>query len=375
MLIRIKNKISREINKLKVVCLRNFYLNKFNDFNKVIILLVPNDNQINGGVMSIASIHKELNLLKNLHNCNVIACTNVYDSNEFFLKFDKFDNEMLVFNFKNVLKKLTNTNYLQIHIPELYLKIFTNSFKNEWSDIDKRTLRNIKNLSINILNQNDLLMLDSNCIGKLKNILTKKITMTVAHKKYATIEKQKQYKIPLHYLSVWLNPKPYVFKSFNDKKNYIVFSPDELERLNIEYHLSKSDLINHLKEQLPDFKIVVIQKMTYENYKKLISDCKFMITFGEGLDAYLLETILSGGISFAIYNDVFFSEDFKNLPTIYKSVDDLFANISTDIKFYNHSTRFDQYNKQMKSICEIEYSYDKYQNRVKNFVLENYDFK
>ena len=115
--------------------------------------------------------------------------------------------------------------------------------------------------------------------------------------------------------------------------------------------------------------------MTYENYKKLISESKFMITFGEGLDAYLLETILSGGISFAIYNDVFFSEDFKNLPTIYKSVDDLFANISTDIKFYNNSTRFDQYNKQMKSICEIEYSYEKYQNRVKNFVLENYDFK
>ncbi len=375
MLIRIKNKISREINKLKVVYLRKFYLNKFDNFDKVIILLVPNDNEINGGVMSIASIHKELNLLKHLHNCNIIACTNIYDSNEFFLKFDKFDNEMLVFNFKNVLKKLTNTNYLQIHIPELYLKIFTNSFKNEWSDIDKRTLRNIKNLSINILNQNDLLMPNFEFIENLKNILTKKITMTVAHKKYATIEKQKQYKIPLHYLSVWLNPKPYVFKSFNDKKNYIVFSPDELERLNIEYHLSKSDLINQLKEQLPDFEIVVIQKMTYENYKKLISESKFMITFGEGLDAYLLETILSGGISFAIYNDVFFSEDFKNLPTIYKSVDDLFANISTDIKFYNNSTRFDQYNKQMKSICEIEYSYEKYQNRVKNFVLENYDFK
>jgi hypothetical protein len=374
MLIRIKNKIFREINKLKVIYSRRFYLNKF-DFNKVIILLVPNDNQINGGVMSIASIHKELNLLSAIHKCNVIACTNVYDSNEFFLKFDKFDNEMLVFNFKNVLKKLINTNYLQLHIPELYIESFTNSFQNEWSDIDKKTLKNIENLNINILNQNDLLMPDAVNLENLKNILTNNITMTVAHKKYATIDKYKQYNIPLHYLSVWLNPKPYDFKRFLDKKSYIVFSPDELERLNIVYHSSKSDLINQLKKQLPDFEIIVIQKMTYENYKKLISDSKFMITFGEGLDAYFVETILSGGISFAIYNEVFFSEDFKSLPTIYKSVDDLFLNISKDIQYYNHSTRFDEYNKQMKSICEIEYSYEKYQNRVKNFVLENYDFK
>ncbi len=375
MLIRIKNKILREINKLKVVCLRKFYLNKFDDFNKVIIFLVPNDNQINGGVMSIASIHKEFNQLKNLHHCNVIACTNVYDSNEFFLKFNKFDNEMLVFNLKNVLKKLTNTNYLQLHIPELYIESFTNSFENEWSEIDKKTLKKVKNFNINILNQNDLLMPSSKYIEDLKIILTKKITMSVAHKKYATIEKYNQYKIPLHYLSVWLNPKPYDFKKFATKKNLIVFSPDELERLNIVYHLSKSDLIIQLENKFPDFEILVIQKMTYENYKKLISDSKFMITFGEGLDAYFVETILSGGISLAIYNEVFFSEDYKSLPTIYKSVDDLFLNISKDIEFYNHSNRFDEYNKQMKSICEIEYGYEKYQNRVKNFVLENFDFK
>lgn len=128
--------------------------------------------------MSIASIHKELNLLIDVHKCKIIARTNVYKSIEFFLKFDC---EMSVFNLKNILKKLTDTNYLQIHILELYIKSFINSYQNQWSKIDINTLKNIENLSVNILNQNDLLKPDVAYLKNLKNILIKKITITVAH--------------------------------------------------------------------------------------------------------------------------------------------------------------------------------------------------
>jgi uncharacterized protein YcfL len=375
MINRIKNKFFRELNNFKIIILRKFYLSKINNFDKIILILVPNDNQINGGVMSIASIYKELTLLKSLHSCNVVACTNEYNSQEFFIKFNKFENEMLVFDINSIIKKLKNTNFLQLHIPELYLQSFLDSFSNKWSNSDKEIIKNIKNFQVNILNQNDLLMPENKIIEQIKINLTQNLTMTVAHKKYATIEKKLQYNIPVHYLSAWLNPKPYDFKKFNEKENIIVFSPDELSRLNIDYHFTKNDLIKTLNKQFPDFEIIVIEKMTYDNYKKLVSKCKFMITFGEGLDAYLLETILSGGISFAIYNEIFFNQEFKNLPTIYKTVDDLFKKIVGDIVFYNNSSKFDNYNHEMKLICEKDYSYEKYQYRVKNFVLKNYDFK
>lgn len=375
MINRIRKKFKLESNNIKVRFLRKFYLNKIKSFDRVVLFLVPNDDQINGGVLSITSIHKEFTAQKKLHNCEVLTCTNFYNSEEYFLKFSKFKNKMMVFDINSILKKLKTTTFLQLHIPELYLESFIHSYQNNWTSADQLIFQNIKSLQINILNQNDLLMPNQLIIQKYKDVFNCEITITVAHKRYANIDKKNQYNVPLHYLSAWINPVPYDFKLYDNKKNIIVFSPDELSRLNIEYHLSKTDLITRFKENLPNFEIVVVKNMTYENYKKLVANCKFMITFGEGLDGYLVETILSGGISFAIYNAVFFTEGYEQLPTIYKTVDDLFNNIEKDIRFYDNKIEFDTYNNKMKEVCEIEYSYEKYQKRVLNFLNKNYDFK
>lgn len=372
---RIVRKSIRELIKQQVLYRRNKYLSKYKNSKKIIILLFPDDDSVNGGILSLASIYNELVSFKYLHHCDVIAATYPYYSNSVFLEFSKFKNNVLVFDFKKVLRKIKEIKELHIHIPELYVKQFVESFEKEWTSNDKNKLLIIDKLHINILNQNDMLMPEFKFIEKIKELVTKDITMTMAHKKYATIDKRNEYNVPLHYLSAWTNQTSYKVNNYINKENIILFSPDELSRLNIDYHLTKNDLISKLETALPKYKIIVIENLTYEEYKDLVARSMFMITFGEGLDNYLIETILSGGISFAIYNEKFFTKDYLDIPTLYSSVDELFNNLIFDIKKLDNREIFDEYNAISREVVEREYSYRKYRNRVENYLLGNYDFK
>lgn len=372
---RIVRKSIRELIKQQVLYRRNKYLSKYKNSKKIIILLFPDDDSVNGGILSLASIYNELVSFKYLHHCDVIAATYPYYSNSVFLEFSKFKNNVLVFDFKKVLRKIKEIKELHIHIPELYVKQFVESFEKEWTSNDKNKLLIIDKLHINILNQNDMLMPEFKFIEKIKELVTKDITMTMAHKKYATIDKRNEYNVPLHYLSARTNQTSYKVNNYINKENIILFSPDELSRLNIDYHLTKNDLISKLETALPKYKIIVIENLTYEEYKDLVARSMFMITFGEGLDNYLIETILSGGISFAIYNEKFFTKDYLDIPTLYSSVDELFNNLIFDIKKLDNREIFDEYNAISREVVEREYSYRKYRNRVENYLLGNYDFK
>jgi len=67
----------------------------------------------------------------------------------------------------------------------------------------------------------------------------------------------------------------------------------------------------------------VIKNLSYKEYKRTIGRAKWAVTFGEGLDGYFVETIFSGGISFAVYNDHFFPDEFKQLPTVFESYQEM----------------------------------------------------
>lgn len=82
--------------------------------------------------------------------------------------------------------------------------------------------------------------------------------------------------------------------------------------------------------------------MKLEDYKKLISKAMFTITFGEGYDGYFIEPALSGSISFAVYNDLYFPKNMNKLDTLYSSWQDLKEKIVEDIKRY--STNADEFN-------------------------------
>ena len=134
-------------------------------------------------------------------------------------------------------------------------------------------------------------------------------------------------------------------------------------------------IISIVKNNLPHYKTLVIQNLKYEEYKILISKAKWVITFGEGLDFYFIEPVFSGGVSFALYNEEFFTTDFKNVETIYPSFKVLSNSIINKIKELDNEICYSRLQKQQFDLCAKQYSYKQYQENIKQFYLGNYTFK
>ena len=199
--------------------------------------------------------------------------------------------------------------------------------------------------------------------------------MTTAHERYTNIEKRELYNMPLHLFSAWLTPTPYRKRTFEEKENLIIYSPDDINTVSNSSTLNKKDIIKNLEAKLPHYTFLEIKNMKYDVYKEYASKAKFAITFGEGLDGYLTETIFSGGISFGVYNKVYFTDDFKNLPSIYQSFNELSEKIVDDIKYYDTLEHYNTYHNQLYTIVTKSYSYDIFKEKVTQFYLKNFDFK
>lgn len=225
----------------------------------------------------------------------------------------------------NYLVKYTHPDKLLLNIPECFVPYFCN----EISEQAYKWLFSIRDLRINILNQNDDLMPSQNTIEELRTLCNNKLTITAAHKRYATKEKSKQYKCPVHLLTPFL--PEFIRTPFENKEKIIVLSPDE--------HEYRQTLINLIKKELPDYEIRIVENMTLDEYKKLISRAMFTITFGEGYDGYFLEPYLSDSIGFCVLNPTFFPKEFKPLETTYESWNVLLNHIVKDIRKYESDAK------------------------------------
>lgn len=130
-----------------------------------------------------------------------------------------------------------------------------------------------------------------------------------------------------------------------------------------------------LKEKLLDYKIQIINNLTLEDYKQLISKSMFTITFGEGYDGYFIEPFLSDSVSFAVYNTTFFPQQFKDAPTVYGSYNEFMDKIIEDIRvlekdeslYYKYSNETEQ---MIKEITNDEISL----KNLEDFYNDKYDF-
>lgn len=375
----IKRDINKAFYKLKnILCapkykkFKNEYYDKnYKNSNRLILFFVPEGSyRVSGGILSICSIYRIVKNLKSIHNCDVIA-SYLPTKKDYDYTYRTFDNEIVIYNFEEIIKKFKNLEYLQIHLPEVMIA----NFKNKESKYNSfyKYISTIKNVELNILNQNDLFMPEVEYIDFIKSKFTT-TTITVAHKKYASKEKRDQYNLPLHLLSPWLNPVPYKYRKFEEKENLIIYSPDDIQWIPNECELTKNEIINHLKDKLPHYTFLEIKNMKYDVYKENASKAKFAITFGEGLDGYFTETIFSGGISFAVYNQIFFSEEFKDLKTLYNSFDDLKNKIVNDIIALDSSNSYNQYHLEEAKIVNNLYSLNNLENDLIEFYTKKYDF-
>ena len=159
------------------------------------------------------------------------------------------------------------------------------------------------------------------------------------------------------------------------KENLIIYSPDKIQWIPNETLLTKNEIIKNLESKLPNYLFKEIKDLKYDDYKELASKAKFSITFGEGLDGYFTETVFSGGISFAVYNEYFFSEEFKNLETLFYSFNDLSEKIVNKIKSLDNKAEFDKVHQKIGNIVNKIYSLNHLENDLKEYYTKKYDFE
>jgi hypothetical protein len=353
----------RSINDFRIGRIQTKLLrhNFSHETENLIIFLTPGQDIVNGMILAIYHHYLGTKNLESIHNAEVLMCTLPKDP--LLLKYTKFNFRDYVFGFSQVLSYFENLQNLIIHVTIGNLPIFVENLSKE----DILRLQRIQNVHINILIQH-IGTLQSNIrhIEHLKKIELGKLTATTAHEAYTTLDLRKKLGFPLHKLSTYVSPEFYERKEYDKKRDLLTVSPD--------YHSKKMEILNTIKKRFPQLKIRIIKNISYEEYKKLISDAKWAITFGEGLDGYFVETIFSGGISFATHNPDFFTEDFKALRTVYGSYEEMAERICEDIETLDNETSYTEYQNEQFKLASKYYNYEKYLKNLELFYKGVYTY-
>lgn len=335
------------------------------DAKNVIIFFVPGadlftgKDNISGGVLSIASLYNETKKLEQVHAAQVIMCT--FPEQALLLKHLNFQNDITVYRTELVLNYFKNLDKLIMHVPEMFVEHMFDTF----SKTEKQALKKIPHVHVNILNQNVRLMPKPETIQELKQF-AQNITITTAHNKYCTPDLRTYYGVPLHHYSTFASPERYKLTPYQQKANLLLLSPDD--------PVKNQEVQELMKREMPELEVRVIKNLKYEDYKKLISEARWSITFGEGLDFYFIEPVFSGAISFAIYNELFFTQPFRDLRTVYGNYSDLIKDLPNALRSIDHESVYNDLHKMEFDLCADLYSYQRYQDNIRKFYQGDYTY-
>jgi len=324
------------------------------DISRAVVFLIPGDNKINGGVISIFSLAEETGKLGHIHNAKTFICT--FPGDPPLRRFTRLENSVQLLDLHGLLATIRKNSSVLIHLPEMFVERFVghgSTLAVAFPEIEWR---------FNILLQNIDLIPSKVHVEALQRLGT--VTCTTAHLAYSNKETEARLGCPVHHFSAWVSPDKYRYVKYEEKENLVILSPD--------CHPRRKEILDTILSEMGHFKFVTIKKMTYEDYKKLIARAKFSLTFGEGLDGYFAEPILSGGIGSAVYNNKFFTEDFAGQPFVYKSWDDLKNNFARDALSVDNPDDFENIQaKQYAMICS-QYSHVQYAANIEEFYKNNY---
>ncbi|HTW97291.1 MAG TPA: hypothetical protein VMD59_00860, partial [Acidimicrobiales bacterium] len=292
---------------------------------RLILFIIPPGKAINGGILSIFSLCAESRALYDIHRARVALCT--LPGTASYQWNDLFPNDEYVYAFDDLLESIKSLQYLQIHVPEICSMAFCDAL-----DKYRFVFDNIEDLSVNILNQNIRLMPPPVEVARWFS-LTSNVTQTTAHLRYTTQSLADAYFLQTHHLSVYIDPTQYVKTPYESKDDLIVLSPDLVAE--------RDQIVSRIAASFPRYRFVTVEGMKYEDYKRLVSRAKFTITFGEGFDGYFIETFLSGGVAFAVYNDEFFpSREYSTYPNVYANYSDLLDHVTLDMHRFDNNAMY-----------------------------------
>ena len=345
----------KKINYAKRLQIENLPLEYDSELQELIVFLVPDVDMVGGGVMSINSI---ANIMKKNFKKNVIVCT-VHSKRTFF-KYSNFEANFNIYSFEQLPNYFKSLNNLVLHIPEIYVHhfLYFSTFEQfNW-------LEKIPNVKINILNQNANYMPRPRWVNYLKKY-AKEVTITCAHKSYCTSQLRTSYDASVHLLST-SNMVKYKYVEFEKKQDLLVYSPD--------FHPMKQKILEEISRNFPNLKMLEIKNMKYKDYLDIIGKAKWMISFGEGLDGYFVESIRSGTIAFSVYNYTFFNNSYDGLENVYVDYNKMLENIVSDMNSLDKKNKYTQIVEKCIKIDKREYNDKEYIDNIKKYLDCDYTF-
>ncbi|MCT7584004.1 hypothetical protein N5U55_07755 [Aliarcobacter butzleri] len=317
---------------------------------------------IGGGMLSINRfIDRSIEIFKNADKKILLSGLPL---NNPTVSYSMFESQLSMYHFDEIVASIYPEKLI-LNIPEYYLPGFIHGLKEN----HKKWLLSIPFLHINIMDQNHDYF-PSRAYFEHCKFYTDKVTITTAHKEYTTQDIADEVDCPIKLLMPFL---PQFYRQPHNKKEKIIaISPDEFI---FDGVAKKNEALSLLKEKLPDYKIQIINNLTLEEYKQLISKAMFTITFGEGYDGYFIEPFLSDSVAFAVYNTTFFPSQFKDAPTVYESYNEFLSKIIEDIRLLEKNANiYEKYSNKTEQMIKEITNDDISLKNLKDFYDDKYDF-
>ena len=307
--------------------------------------------------MSICAICDETVALRSIHDSEVMLCT--LPGHTPLLRHTLFSSDTQVFRLEQVFDHFQALRRLTLHVPEYV----AGTMRSLVDSRQVRRLRDIELVHVNVMNQNVDQLPSPAELESLRSIGSV-VTMTTAHERYCTEELSRRYAMPVHHLSVPIDADQYRAPSFADKDDLVVFSPDDRAK--------NAHVVRLLTERLPHLGTIVIDGVPYAEYRRILERAKFTFTFGEGLDYYFVESVFSGGIAFAVFNDSFFTPTFQPLDSVYSSFDELRARVVPELERLSEPNGYRKYQASQAELLAEIYNLRRFRDNLSRFLRGEY---
>lgn len=337
---------------------------KLEECKKLMVFILPEHNEMSGGIYSIFSIASIVKRQRHKHQYEVVLMTRPNALDHTYCRQRHFRNNEDVFRFQQI-ERCRNVEELYIHIPEYAAPFFVNH-------LEKATLtflRAVSHLYINILNQNIELMPESNEFEDLRSLSTDHLSQSVAHHAYFSQEYADRYNLLTLLLPAYTDLSGYSPTKASEKQDIIIYSPDDAP-----HKRACLDLINN---NFPNYKLIEIRNITFEDFMELATVCKFSISFGEGFDGYVAQPMYQGGLGLTIFKSEFFPDRsfldhdvfFENSDAMLRNVCDVIDRYSRDHESYN------ALNRELIRKYDSLYCFDDYIAKINKLVGRQFDIR
>lgn len=328
---------------------------------RILVIVVPEHATMSGGIYSMYSIANIAYRLKAQHGYEIVLMTRSNPIGMTHCRQKNFRNAEDVYRFNQIVR-CRNAKEVYLHIPEYATTDFVDL-------LSKETLEYLKSrdkLFVNILNQNIDLMPEASQFIKLRD-LADELTQSVAHHSYFSQSFADKYDLPTLLLPAYTDLSAYTASTYDEKEHLIIYSLDDAPH--------KEACLSLIRKQLPDYELLEIRDITFDQFMDYATRCMFSISFGEGFDGYIAQPIYQGGLGFTVYSDDFFpSREFLKFDNFFETKEQMLEQLCDKINYFSSNRQaYMELNAELVDEYEKLYQFDDYVMKVGKLIDRKFE--